>query len=430
MQLRVVKISKIRTLVYLRDESRREDLLAYLRGISVHVSFPLLPSEPLDFEFVIANSLQDLAAEVIDALYSSGYSRPLILLSDSLLEESGELASLARTIHGAYFTNRQLCSFVALTEKEVPVSNLMSGVIPWSSLTEVNLYEALTRAAARLLLLSTPGKDLPSDTIRKRVAFRAVQTPIELIECFRFRHEIYKTLGYLDPVISKSQLQLDLDSYDGMALHFVARDEETGEIAGTLRAIVPHQPWGLIRGPAGSLKEVFSSHQEWFRSTIPTLPEPELRKRLRDPGPGPLPIVQNMKLSESWLPLLSQVLQGVELSRFIVHPKYRGLGISRGLFHLGLATTWQLNRRLVFAECLPNHIEMYSKFGFKELEGKASGVESFANYHFTPESLFLDIQNGSAMGKIAHYDSELFKLANPALREEQVHSSNLEREVG
>jgi len=66
---------------------------------------------------------------------------------------------------------------------------------------------------------------------------------------------------------------------------------------------------------------------------------------------------------------LEEAGNGGELSRVVVAPQYRGLGVSRLLVRIAIATAFDLEKSFLLLECVPTHAKMYAHYGFTLLEG-------------------------------------------------------------
>ena len=83
----------------------------------------------------------------------------------------------------------------------------------------------------------------------------------------------------------------------------------------------------------------------------------------------PLPILESTEFDRRWSEVLRETSPGAELSRLVVKPEYRGLGISRDLVRAVLAKSIEMRRRVVLLECIPTHEDMYKKYGFRRMDG-------------------------------------------------------------
>jgi GNAT superfamily N-acetyltransferase len=227
---------------------------------------------------------------------------------------------------------------------------------------------------------------------------------------------VYDVMGNLSPEVIESGLGWEVDFHDGSALHYVAVDAESQAVVGTARLVVPNRP----RGTYG-LADAFASQGDWFRELTVGVVPPALRKKLLDAGTAALPMLQNVRVGQAWRPLMAQAVRGVEMSRVIVDPAYRGFGLARALVRLSLAAALELGRRTVFAECFPGLTPMYRQHGFREIEGRGTDFDAWGSRPYALESIRLDFDGGSERPReAARWDGALFKMANAELTEENV----------
>lgn len=182
-------------------------------------------------------------------------------------------------------------------------------------------------------------------------------SPQQLGEAFHLRYVVYRQLGY----IPAGGVELDVDEYDARALPLGVFEETTQELVGTLRVIrlelLPAY-WGAIKhvldqaGDAG-----LRARAERRSLTFPSVTSPEVGQRISALA-GALPIC--------------------ELSRLIVHPGYRGNGLSRVLIEAGMSLAWSLGPALLVGGCLSEHVPMYARYGFRLLR-EDTGLEYFVS---------------------------------------------------
>jgi predicted N-acetyltransferase YhbS len=83
----------------------------------------------------------------------------------------------------------------------------------------------------------------------------------------------------------------------------------------------------------------------------------------------PLPILESSDFDSRWSRVLKETSPGAELSRLVVKPEYRGLHISVDLVRAVLAKSVEMQRRVLLLECIPAHEGMYSRYGFRRMDG-------------------------------------------------------------
>jgi len=363
-----------------------------------------------------------LAHKVIELLYMTSSPLPLVLVSDSILEGTEERLQFSATgqlIDNACLTNSIPAAFIALGSDSRELPKGLVAQVGTSPLDLLKLREAIGRAALRVHLMAPPRSGTgrvsrdPSSLDSSRFSFQLAETPEQLLSCFELRYSIYDVMGYLSKEIASSGLGLEVDFHDGISLHFLALDTATQEVAATLRLVLPNQPWGVCASVGPEFREAFLVQQRWFRRLAEFIKSPALQRKLLDAGAGALPMLQNARVSQKWQKPISDGLNGVEISRCVVPPKFRGLGLSRTLLHQALAAAFELGRRTVFAECVPSHVPMYQQYGFADIEGRGVTTEEWGSFPHTPQALLLDLSQGNSRHvQTARWDNALFKMAN------------------
>lgn len=178
---------------------------------------------------------------------------------------------------------------------------------------------------------------------------RALETVAELIESYRLRHDVYRSLGYLHR-FNKSKLEID--EYDSLSIPFGAFDPVSGALIGTLRLITT---------------EAQPDYECSLRRIVADLADEELTRQALGPWPHPLPSILSEEIDRQVEAFNTERFVVHELSRTIVRPGHRGMGVSRGLVELGLAYASRRGPAVVIGGCLPTHLPMYAKFGCQPL---------------------------------------------------------------
>lgn len=114
-------------------------------------------------------------------------------------------------------------------------------------------------------------------------------------------------------------------------------------------------------------------YPQWFDQIAAEEETPIWRKCLDNPPPNALPIFDSFQYFED---LTDQHLffqdditpcECCELSRIVVHPVYRGRGISRLLVTRAIEEASALRRHYLLLECAPHHESMYANYGFETI---------------------------------------------------------------
>jgi predicted GNAT family N-acyltransferase len=178
---------------------------------------------------------------------------------------------------------------------------------------------------------------------------RALDTAAELIESYRLRYDVYGALGYLRRC---NEPKLEIDGYDSLSIPFGAFDPVSGAMIGTLRLVTT---------------EAQPDYESSIRRILADLDDEELTKQALAPWPHPLPSIISHEINRQIEVFNTERFVVHELSRTIVHPDHRGIGVSRGLVEIGLAYASRFGPAVVVGGCLPTHLPMYAKFGCQQL---------------------------------------------------------------
>ena len=80
-------------------------------------------------------------------------------------------------------------------------------------------------------------------------------------------------------------------------------------------------------------------------------------------------LVQSSDFRDRWSAILHEVARAGEVSRVVVAPSCRGLGVSRLLVRMVIAAAVDLAKSFLLLECVPTHAGLYAQYGFSLLEG-------------------------------------------------------------
>ncbi len=374
----------------------------------------------------LMKNVPDFAERVLEILYVER-KRPVLFVSDVFLEvapgEPKRATELAHIVHAACFANKRVCNLVALCEdSQLPVQPVGS-VVDLSGRDLHLLREKILVAATRLSLhsvthrVSHESEVAGVKALKKQAEFivQPVSSEEQLSKVFRLRHQVYSLLGYLKADVAGDPSLLDIDSYDRSSIQFQVIHRSTLELAGTLRLVLPHRLGGSSSLFGASVRDIVRSQTEWMERARTRIEGKNYRSRLDHVGPTLLPMLGNVRVNERWKHLLTETQFGAEASRLIVHPRYRGDGISRLLLYAAIATSVNLRRRVLFGESSPLHLEMYRKYGFEDLENRYPQPDSTENFCWSPQGMLINLAKGDSLPhfRIARYTGELLKLANP-----------------
>ena len=308
----------------------------------------------------------------------------IIVLSDALADRGLEGAdrpmpsATTAAIRSIFLDQTKQCGLIALFASARPRAPDIESIVSPARLANM-LAGAVVRTADSLRLKAPPGPAIELDE-REAIVVRLAHNEQELRACLRLRFQVYDRLGYLEERMSRCPAELDMDCYDNRAVQFLAESTRTGDVVGTVRLLLPQQlPFGLLTSVIGSPPQrTLESQAELCRRIADKeakAGDTVLAQRLGEHNFAPLPILQSNDFREKTAQILGQARSQVELSRLVVWPHYRGLGISRLLIRAVLAVARDLQRDTVLLECVPAHVPMYLKYGFERIQGHHGRVQ-------------------------------------------------------
>ena len=332
-------------------------------------SFQFLP----DF----AEGKEILLQKLSNLLKETRQSR-VVVVSDELTTTAGsdgcKPSDLAKDVRQKFLPTNHLCGLVALVQGEAHRVTDIDRVIDVAGLEPSVVKDAITKAANSLWLKSPPSKQLQTHN-NNAITVQVAQSKEQLRKCFELRYQVYDLMGYLEEEISASREKIEIDSFDQQAIHFAAIDHLKGEIVGTVRLVVSQLPLVLPDRLVHAVHQALTLQSEWSRSIAGEANEEIFRRKLNQPYFLPLPILQSSDFQGKWRDILRETRDGGELSRNVVLPSRRGLGVSQLLVRAVIATALVIRKKFLLLECVPTHASMYAKYGFEPLHGHHCRVQ-------------------------------------------------------
>lgn len=187
--------------------------------------------------------------------------------------------------------------------------------------------------------------------------YRALTTGAELIDSFRLRHDVYSTLGYLQRANSSG---LEIDAFDLVSIPFGAFDRQSGAMVGTLRLITT---------------EIAAEYEHLIACALGEICDRALTDQALAPRARALPSIVSDRVAHGITVFNTPQYPIYELSRFVLHPHYRGAGISRGLVLLATAHAMRSSHATLLGGCLPQHVVHFARFGYSPLPD--TGLDHF-----------------------------------------------------
>lgn len=299
--------------------------------------------------------------------------RALVVVSPALIVDDGRggnrASDAAEQLLKASWAQGVVVGLIGIGSTDVPG---IDAVIAPQRLRE-DLHATLSQVACRLWYKLAPPEPDTRDQAPDLV-LRAVRNKTRFSACLALRHRVYSSLGYLDAAIAASQIQLDFDGYDTRSKHFCVIDKNAGNtVVGTARLVSPSTlPQPNENDP--------TDYEAWCKQFANRERSRVYRDLLRMRSPASLPIVASFnhfygldahqRYQELAYPQFS-----CEVSRVVVNPDYRGLGILRMLMAEAIRVASANRKRFLLLECAPFHQAMYEKLGFQAI--KDNGVNHY-----------------------------------------------------
>ena len=297
----------------------------------------------------------------------------VILVSDQLAiskEHDGyQPSGLTEAVRESFRQAKALCGLVAILKGAEHRTLDIDRCVTMENMDVGRLRSAITKTAMGLWMKSPTAFQPVLGPETEVVQVRVVQSETELRRCMALRYQVYDLMGYLTEEIACCKARLEMDSFDMNAIHFIAVNWKTGEIAGTTRLVLQEVPRFLRESIIGTPTRILELHRGWCRNIADDTDDTVFLRRIEHPYFASLPILQSSDFKERWAVLLQNVARGGELSRVVVAPPYRGLGVSRLLVRMAIATAIGLQKCFLLLECIPTHAKMYARYGFQLLEG-------------------------------------------------------------
>jgi GNAT superfamily N-acetyltransferase len=259
---------------------------------------------------------------------------------------------------------------------EGPTAHLrdVDRVMGADSLSTPLLRDAILNTGLSLRMKSPPPpRALAKVPDKESIRVEVVQSESQLRQCFNVRHAVYgEIMRYLPDEIIGHRARVEIDYFDTCSIHFAGVRESTGDVVSTMRLVLNYPTGKAARLTGSQFLPPFAllAHCEWCKRIANRVGSPFSARVKAVPREfGSFPILLSTDFRRNQRQVIDEALFGSELSRLVILPAYRGYGISRTLINAAIAKAAQLKRRSLLLECVPKHVEMYAKHGFKRLDG-------------------------------------------------------------
>ncbi len=346
-----------------RDELTLNDLVDLTKDVEIDYV-----EEKAEFIIRVVSGCEELIQTVKNRL-SDARSSNCLVISDQLIDNKNKHdpfpSSTARVIIKEIRNSTSVCGLIALTKT---LTSHVQG-IDANALSGRKKRQELRRYIEQIthrLWYKNPPKNLFQHSKGHLFEFdiRPVTDQYALQKSFELRGRIYTALGYIES--SNRQAPIEMDAYDLTAIHFLVLDHANGDrIAGTMRLIIP----GL--NPLISVNNQYNlnNFEEWTLNIAKNCADRQWWKTVGRGSPSALPVLEAFtyfNITELEFNVNTSLMPRnvCELSRLIVAPEYRGMGISNLLINHAIKVAKELKRQNIWLECAPHHIDMYKKHGF------------------------------------------------------------------
>jgi len=321
------------------------------------------------FGICMVSSCEELI-RVVKSRLCDARGSSCVVISDQLLTFDADnreptLSRITQEIFKQIRQSTSVCGLIALTRTSTAhVQGIDANVVSGRKQRD-ELRRELKRITARLWYKKPPNNLFHhSGGQLFSVEISPVPDQKALLQSLELRGHVYSALGYIEQ--SSENSTIEMDAYDLTAIHFLAMDRANRDrVAGTMRLIIP----GLSPITMSNHRYKLSSYEEWSRNIAKTCVDRQWWKAIEHGSPTALPVLgaftyfevpdQTIEIEESIMPR-----NICELSRIVVAPEYRGMGISKLLVNHAISVAKEIRRQYLWIECAPHHIQMYQKYGF------------------------------------------------------------------
>jgi len=327
--------------------------------------------ELVEFKSIYVQNEEELR-QIIGKHVNNNTSSRIIIVSDILTCENDDggysPSELTKQIMTLFINSpTHYLGLVALINGKQCRTRDIDTVADARNLTSEELKKLIVKVACGLWLKSPINKSVSLQE-KDVIKVQMVNSLEELQECFALRYKVYNALGYLEEEISSSTSKIEIDSFDIQSIHLSATNHTTKKVIGTIRLVLLTNIYP-ITDVMKSLKRTADKYTEWTEA-IAKRADNVFISKLNNQYSLPFPILVNSNFQNQWPDFLDKyrIQDSGELSRLVVSPHYRGVGVSRLLLRASIAIALYLKKRHLLLECIPGHVSMYRKFGFKSLE--------------------------------------------------------------
>ena len=211
-------------------------------------------------------------------------------------------------------------------------------------------------------------KYLIHNNIRRKFVFNRLERECELIQHFELRYREFKKLGYIQSRQDSIKTKLDIDYSDRYSYPIGIYQKKKPEMVRTGRIVF-------------SFGEELDVMVNLIEKIVADTRDKTLENNISYPEgfnhPFDLLASFGVGFQRYYCNLVRKNLSKAELSRIIVKPEFRGIGLGEYLVDILVGEAVDSNISVLFLACLKEHEKFYTRSGFSQIEGLY--CESFVN---------------------------------------------------
>ncbi len=245
--------------------------------------------------------------------------------------------------------------------------------------------------------------------------FKQITDEEQLIQYFQLRYSVFDFMNYLQ---QKNDQRLDIDKFDPYSIPyggFVVNDDGSETVVATIRTITTE----LQELYNEMIQEIAGGGENGITvSLVDTRINPNAIGTLKDfvfqTKAHDFLVAESFHLDPLLKTYRINKIPYGEYSRIIDHPDYRGFGLSKMAILTAIADSRRRRSpRMIFGACVPQHAEMYGKYGWRFVEGMDLALEEKVQQvvRAMVSDVFSDVPSG--------YDSLISSKILPQLQESQ-----------
>ena len=343
---------KVKLIICILNDAEEQLTLHDIADLTKSMSIEYV-EDTVDFIIRMVSNVKDLVKVVEQQLYVTKRTSCLVisdqLISNNETQQNPKPSNTANRILESVKYSNSACPLIALSLINTPHIQGIDANIGLGRNWKQKLRIELKIITQRLWYKKPPNNLFHhSNEHLFSIEITTIPDQIALRQSLELRGQIYQSLGYIEHTSKKSMIEMD--SYDLTSIHFQALDRANhNRLAGTMRLIIP----GFSQTSMYGNRNLLSNYEKWCIDIAKTNEDRQWWKTIERGSSNALPVLgaftyfsipdQTLKIDTSIMPR-----NICELSRVIVAPEYRGMGISKLLVNHAISVAKQLRRKYLW----------------------------------------------------------------------------------